>query len=275
MKTKNLALSGVAALALLVAVPGFAQVAPPPGTSSQDNGLYGSQVNPPQVSSPAEKKETNQLNAQGVDGTTQSPAVLNGEAPAPNAPTNAAVQTPPPAPPAAGSPQASNATSFLQVAQNDPQQQYQDQQQQYQQQQQQYQDKQQQYDEQKHVYDRNVRQYDQERWNYVDYPHAYAYRYEDSPQMMRLYLVAEPAQQMANAPVEGPSGMWVGKIRNIETGVDGRPARVEISLNRRVSVWVHPGDLRFDPDDHIVFTDLTRDQLWDMPGATIESGGPY
>jgi hypothetical protein len=90
-----------------------------------------------------------------------------------------------------------------------------------------------------------------------------------------LYLIADPTHQLWNAPVEGPSGRFVGKIRNVETGPDGRPARVEVALNRMVSVWVRPGDLRFDPENHVVFTDLTRDDLWNMPGATMESGEMY
>jgi hypothetical protein len=38
-----------------------------------------------------------------------------------------------------------------------------------------------------------------------------------------------------------------------------------------VSVWVQPGDLRFDPEQHMLYTDLTRGDLWSMPGATVES----
>jgi len=265
MKTKRLALGGAATLALacmvsFMPVPGFAQ------TSSQDNGAYGSQHNPPQYSSPAEKQQTRALNENSTSGTTQSPASLNGETP-PVSPPAAA----PPASPPAPAPQASNATPGMQFAQNDPQQQYQQQQQQYQQQQQDYQQKQGQYDDQKSQYDRNVRHYDQARWNYNDYPASFAYHYDDSPHLMRLYLVAEPSQQLANAPVEGPSGAWVGRVRNVESGPDGTPRRIEIALNHRVSVWVEPDNLRFDADDHVVFTNLTRDQLWDSPGATIES----
>jgi hypothetical protein len=36
-------------------------------------------------------------------------------------------------------------------------------------------------------------------------------------------------------------------------------------------VWVHPGDLRFDPNQRILYTELSREQLWDMPGATLVS----
>jgi len=259
MKTTNLALGGAAIIAL-AGIISFVPTSLLTQTSSQDNGLYGSQKNQPQVSSPAEQAQTRALNLKYGDGTTQSPASLNGEAPTP--------------PPAAG-PQSSLATPPLQMAQNqDSQQQYQQQQQQYQQQQQQYEDKQGQYDDQKRQYDHDVRHYDQAQWNYTDYPALYDYRYDDSPHLMRLYLIAEPSQQLSNAPVEGPSGAWVGKVRNVETGFDGRPSRVEISLNRRVSVWVDPSNLRFDAEHHVVFTRMTRDELWEMPGATVESGGP-
>ena len=92
MKTQSFAFGGVAAIALSFATPVFAQSAPdqtpPPGTSSQDNGAYGSQVNPPQHSSPAEKQKTQELNAQSIQGTPQSPASLNGEAPVTNEPSS-------------------------------------------------------------------------------------------------------------------------------------------------------------------------------------------
>src|ERR1700733_12970872 len=142
-------LGGAAIVALtgalsLASTPGFAQTsttqqqAQPaqPGseatqpTSSQDGGLYGSQVNPPQYSTPAEKQQTKQLNDQSVTGTTTPPAVLNGEAPT----TNNAVQVqppqnqnmpqsdepaPPPGPQSQG-PQSSN-EGLLHLAQNTPQ----------------------------------------------------------------------------------------------------------------------------------------------------------
>jgi hypothetical protein len=262
MKTKNLALGGAAILALaalvsLLPVPTFAQ------TSSQDHGLYGSQFNQPQVSSPAERQQTRALNLRAAGGTTQSPASLNGGA------TTAA-------PSPASGPQSYNGAPADLVAQNgDAQQQYQQQQQQYQQQQQDYQDKKNQYDDQKHQYDHNLRRYDQAKWNYNDYPRVLDYRYDDSPHLVRLDLMTDSSQQLANLPVEGPSGAWVGRIRNVEAGMNGRPTRIEIALNHRVSVWVDQADLRFDVDDHVVFTNLTRDQLWETPGAVVENGGPY
>jgi hypothetical protein len=118
---------------------------------------------------------------------------------------------------------------------------------------------------------RDMRQYDVVRYDWTDYPHVYAYRYE-GPNLQRLYLIADPTHQLGQVPIEGPNGRFIGKVRNVQTGVDGRPQRIEVGLNRVVSVWVSPGHFRFDPDDRVLFTDLTRDDLWAMPGATVESG---
>lgn len=117
----------------------------------------------------------------------------------------------------------------------------------------------------------DIRQYDVVRYDYTDYPHVYVYRYQE-PNLRRLYLIADPTHQLVQVPIEGPDGRFVGKVRNVETGVDGRPNRIEVGLNRVVSVWVSPAHFRFDADNRVLFTDLTRDALWTMPGATVESG---
>lgn len=233
MRVKRLNLESaclsVAAL-LAVALPAAAQ------NYGQQN--YG---HTPQVSTPAERAQTQQLNEQAIDGTTQPPAALNGVA----------------------APQ-------QQMAQSD-QQTYQDQQQQYQDQQQRYQQQRAQYHQEQRQYVRDVRRYDLARYEWTDYPRVYVYRYE-APNLQRLYLIADPTHQLAQVPVEAPSGRFIGKVRNVETSVDGRPRRVEVALNRVVSVWVTPGHFRYDPDRHVLFTDLDRDALWMMPGATVESG---
>jgi hypothetical protein len=222
MKTRNLIMGGVAALALAgsFAVPGFAQYS----------------GNPPQVSTPQEKAQTRQLNTQAQGGTTASPAALNGQGGDVNAPS----------------------------AENQARQaQYQDQQAQYQ-------ADRARYKAQRRHYERNIHRYDEARYYFTDYPHAYPYRYEDA-HLVRLYLVPEASHQLANAPVEGPDGKWIGRVRNVETGPDGRPRRVEIALNRRVSVWASPGDFRFDRTNKVLYTNLSRADFWNMPGATYGS----
>ena len=232
MKTRSLILAGagLSLAAVLAVTPSFAQ-------------SYG---HTPQVSTPAEAAETQQLNAQAIPGTTQSPATLNGE-------------------------DVSMQTAQTGQPQYDQQPQYEAQQQQYQAQQQRYQQQQDQYRANRRQYIRDVRQYDLARYEWTDYPRVYVYRYE-GPRLHRLYLIADPTHQLAQKPIEGPSGRFIGKVRNVETAPDGRPARVEVALNRVVSVWVRPDHFRYDAQDGVLFTDLTRDDLWNMPGATIESG---
>ncbi|HSC60584.1 MAG TPA: hypothetical protein VLC29_05095 [Rhizomicrobium sp.] len=219
MKTRNIIMGGVAALALAgsFAAPGFAQYS----------------GNPPQVSTPEEKAQTEQLNAQAQGGTTASPSALNGQG---------------------------GSTTEPSPENQARQEQYEDQQAQYQQ-------DRARYEAERRHYERNIHRYDEARYYFTDYPHAYPYHYEDA-QLRPLYLLAEPSQQLAHAPVEGPDGNWVGRVRNVETALDGRPKRVEIALNHRVSVWVSPTHFRFDAANKILYTDLTRADLWNMPGAT-------
>ncbi|HEY1961337.1 MAG TPA: hypothetical protein VGG69_02875 [Rhizomicrobium sp.] len=224
-----LAGAGVSLAAAFSATPGLAQ-------------SYG---HTPQVSTPAESAETQQLNQQGVSGTTQPPSTLNGE------------------------------PASVQTEQPDPaQQQYDDKQQQYQAQQQRYQQQREQYRAARGQYLRDIRRYDLARYEWTDYPRVYVYRYE-APQLRRLYLIADPTHQLARVPIEGPSGRFIGKVRNVETASDGRPLRIEVALNRAVSVWAPPDRFRYDPEQRVLFTDLTRDDLWDMPGATVESSVIY
>jgi hypothetical protein len=259
MTVKSLFLGGAALAAVLCSsTPGFAQYA----------------GNPPQVSTPAEQQETQALNQRYTDGTDQSPAALNGEGqdragPPPN--DNRYRDQPPPSDDQsdAGPPPSDAGAQY-----GNQREQYDQQRAQYEQNQQRYQDQQDRYQAQRNRYIHDLRRYDLARYEWTDWPRVYVYEYS-SRSVHPLYLIADPTHQLWNAPVEGPSGRFVGKVRNVETGPDGRPMRVEVALNRMVSVWVRPGDLRFDPSNHVVFTDLTRDDLWNMPGATIESGDVY
>lgn len=225
MKFKSLILGGVASASLIgvmaIVTPSFAQNDP----------------NPPQVSTSAERSQTQQLNQQGQDGSVQSPAVLNGQ-------------------PDTGAPSATQA-------------QYNDQQQQYQQQQQQYQDQQAQYQHQRANYIHDLHRYDVVQYAWTDYPgRAYAYRFRNDPELVHVDTLDR--RQISYTPVEGPDGQWVGRIRSVEYTPDGHVGgRMEIALNRHVSVWVNTNDLVYDPHNRVIFTDLTRDALWAMPGEEV------
>jgi hypothetical protein len=138
---------------------------------------------------------------------------------------------------------------------------------QYQQQQDQYQHDQAHYQHQKAQYEHDIHRYDEARFYFNDYPHAYPYRYAD---LRPLYAVSITSERLADAPIEGPDGQFLGHVRNVETAPDGRLTRVEVALNRRVSVWVAADNLRFDVQERVLFTDLTRADLWNMPGAAYE-----
>lgn len=303
MNVRSLILSGVAAAAIAGGTA-FAQ------GYSGDYARYGGG---PPTSTPQEMQQTDELNQQAVDGTTESPAVLNGEEPNQNAPVgdyNQSQYTAAPAqyqnqsdeggyyppgnyqrseaqynaPPGDDPPpytsaqtqyteppnQYPNAAEGNVPPQSGAQDQYQMQRQQYEDQLQQYQNAQQHYRYDRSRYARDLRAYDLAQYEW-SYPAPIAYHYGDYYGLRPLYLIAEPSTQLWRAPVEGPDGRWVGRVRNVDIAPDGRPLRVEVALNRRVSVWVQPGDLRYDPADHVLFTDLTRGDLWTMPGATVET----
>ncbi|HEY2445005.1 MAG TPA: hypothetical protein VGI20_04630 [Rhizomicrobium sp.] len=252
MRIRTLILSATASFAVSAGSAAFAQ-------SGSGDGRYG---NGPAESTPQEMQQTDELNRQGAQGTTQSPAALNGyQSGSQNAPANDEGS----ASDAQGQP------SNAQYSQS--QDEYNAQQQQYQGQVQQYRDQQQRYRSDRERYSQDLRNWDLARYDW-NYPRAYVYHYGDAYGLQPLYLIAQPSQQLWQVPVEGPGGRWVGRVRNVEIAPDGRPSRIEIALNRRVSVWVHPGNLRFDPEYRILYTDMTRDDLWSMPGATIASG-PY
>jgi hypothetical protein len=166
--------------------------------------------------------------------------------------------------------QSANGAQSGNAMQAQDQSQYQDQQQQYNDQMQHYQAQQQRYRDDRARYNANVAAYDLAQYEWT-YPAPFVYHYGTGYGLQPLSLLAEPSQQLWQVPVEGPGGHWVGRVRNVEIALDARPRRVEIALNRRVSVWVRPGDLRFDPYQRILYTDMTREQLWTMPGATVES----
>ena len=203
---------------------------------AQDSDSAGPYGNGPQYSTPAEQAQTQDLNRQSTNGTDVSPAALNGEAPS-------------------GTPSAQS-------------QQYDQERAQYDQSQERYQDQRDRYRAERAQYNRDIRRYDLARYDY-SYPRPYAYEF-DAGSLRPLNRIAEPSQQLYEVPIEGPSGRFVGRVRNVQIGTGGWPLRLEVALNRRVSVWVSPGHFRYDPYNRVLFTDLSRDELWEMPDARVE-----
>ena len=109
--------------------------------------------------------------------------------------------------------------------------------------------------------------YDNAHWGDRSY---YGVRYSDS-HLVRLSTLTDPQHQLAFALVVGPEGNWVGKINDVDSTWGGHPERVQILISDSRAVWVDPSDLRYDLDEHIVVTKLTRDQLGRMPNSRLQS----
>ena len=217
MRIRKSVLSGAAVAALTVCGAAFAQ----------DNGYK-------QDSTPAEKAQTQDLNAEQQQGAVSSGVIAA-------------------------------------AAQQDYQQKLQT----FEQQQQTYQQQRAHYDNEKARYDANHavwrHRYDTAHWGARSY---YGVSYEDS-HLVRLSTLADPEYQLAFALVVGPEGNWIGKINDVDSNWGGHPERVQIAISDTRAVWVDPKELRYDLDEHIVVTNLTRDQLRGMPNTRIQSSSAY
>jgi len=257
-RLKTLALGGAASAAIaLFALPAaYAQVS--------SNG--------PQYSSPAEKEQTRELNMQALNGTTAPPAALNGEQSGEQSGEQQVAQDEPPPPPDTQAPPAQDQAAPPPDDQSAPQQS--DAQQRYRQQLDQYNNQRAEYESRRSDYDRELRKYDRREYAFEDYPaHAYAYRYDaDDDYGRALDRLSDPEAVLYKKPIESPSGEWVGRVREVVLAPDGRPERIEVALNRRVSVWASPDHFRYDRADGVVMTDLSRDELWGITDATVDYG---
>lgn len=131
---------------------------------------------------------------------------------------------------------------------------YQEQQQQYQEQRQRYQADKQRYEEQAMRYEQARDRYAAERARYHrgDWPA----RYE--------HLAFVDTDEVIGSPVETYSGRDVGHVDDVARH-DGRIDAVRVALDDGGSrVWIDRGDLKYDPDDRLLVTDLARHDLYSM-----------
>jgi len=135
-------------------------------------------------------------------------------------------------------------------------------QQQYQQQQQQYQDQQQRYQNDQQAYRSQQQDYWDQRADYnYDRTHPGGWwhdRYERAS-LNRFYDI--PRSELIDLRVATEDGFRVGRISELDRHDDGRVASVRIEFRDGESAWVKARDLRYDPDDRIVFTDLSLHDL--------------
>lgn len=129
--------------------------------------------------------------------------------------------------------------------------------------QQQFQDSQAQYQESQAQYQADLQYYRDKRAEY-DYDRRHPdtwwrYHYEHAS-LQRFYDI--PRAELVDLRVIRDNGYRLGLIRDIDRGDDGRIVRVKIVLRTGDTAWVPARDLRYDPDDRLVFTDLTVDDIY-------------
>jgi hypothetical protein len=137
------------------------------------------------------------------------------------------------------------------------QQQYQDQQQQYQSQQQQYQNDQSRYQAQQDVYAA-------QQAEYYDRSHPYAWWHDRYTAATLNHFYDVPRAELIGLRVIREDGFTAGRISEVDKNPDGRVDSVKISLRNGDFAWVKARDLRYDPADRIVFTDLSIQEIRSM-----------
>lgn len=65
-----------------------------------------------------------------------------------------------------------------------------------------------------------------------------------------------PGDKLAGIPVETASGTRIGVVRMATLDQDGSAVRVLVGLHRGGYVWIVADALRYNPNDHILLTNL-------------------
>ena len=126
---------------------------------------------------------------------------------------------------------------------------------QYQQQQDQYQDDQARYQAQKDRYLDERAEYNFDR----SHPYAWWHERYGRATLNRFYDI--PRTELIDMRVIRDDGFVLGRIRDVDRAPDGRVTAVRIGFRNAGSVWVKARNLRYDPDDRIVFTDLSYPEI--------------
>lgn len=133
---------------------------------------------------------------------------------------------------------------------------------QYQQQQQQYQDQQQRYQNDQQAYQSQQQDYWDQRADYnYDRTHPGGWWHDRYERASLNHFYDIPRSELIDLRVATEDGFRVGRISELDRHDDGRVATVRIEFRDGESAWIKARDLRYDPDDRIVFTDLTLHEL--------------
>ena len=128
----------------------------------------------------------------------------------------------------------------------------------YQEQQQQYQDNQARYQAQKDRYLDERAEYN------FDRSHPYAWWHDRYERATLNHFYDIPRAELIDLRVMRDDGFTLGRIREVDRHPDGRVEAVRIVFRNGDSVWVKAHNLRYDIDDHLVFTDLSYPQIREL-----------
>jgi hypothetical protein len=126
-----------------------------------------------------------------------------------------------------------------------------------------------QYDAQQQQYQNQVdryqaqkdRYYDQRAEYEYDRSHPYVWWHERYERATLNHFYDIPRADLIDLRVVREDGYNVGHIRDVARHADGRVAAVRIRFRTGETGWIPARDLRYDPADEIVFTDLSIREL--------------
>ncbi len=131
----------------------------------------------------------------------------------------------------------------------------------YQQQQQDYQARQQQYVEQQDRYRHRLAHYNYDRSHPSQWWNAHYY----SASVNGFYRMRR--HELIGREVDERDGLELGRISDVDRDPDGQVARVQISLDGGRMAWIDSANLRYDPADRVMFTDIPADDLYNRSHA--------
>ena len=83
---------------------------------------------------------------------------------------------------------------------------------------------------------------------------------------MALNSIGMVPPKIQGAPVKDSHGTLVGQVAKIETDVEGKPLRADVTLNGGRMVFLNTIDLSYDQNANVLVTALDQQQLAQLAG---------
>jgi len=96
----------------------------------------------------------------------------------------------------------------------------------------------------------------------VSHPHAWWHDRYMHASLRHVYGARRA--ELIDLRVTREDGTRLGRIRDLRRGSDGRIHLVKIELRDGEMAWVRARDLRYDPVERLVFTDLTASEMYQV-----------